>query len=646
MAWRGSILRIYAVCLIVGLVGLLPAAHAAEEILSYDVAIIVKRDGSLDVTETIRVRAEGRQIRRGIYRDFPVRYRNKDGSRRTVSFDIVEVKRDGRSEPYFTEGGSQLRTYIGDADVFLNHGEYTYTLRYKTSRQLRFFKDYDELYWNVTGTNWVFPIRAATVRIELPNNTVIENYSGYTGRYGSKRQDYRATGQGPGFISFETTRPLGPFEGLSVAISWRKGIIAEPTSYALWWRFLLDNIGLLLLSAGTIAVAGYFFGTWWRIGRDPPSGTIIPLFKPPEGLSPAAMSYLHFMGFKNSNSSASKSFVAVLVSLAVKGLMAIDETGKKMAVEKIGKEPASLPPGEKAVWDKLFANKDRLSFNKTNGSRISSAQVVMKSALLKEHGNVFFKKNIAYFVIGAVATAVIVIVSMIFLAPSDNEISMFIPPLVGSILGSLGLSMGLRRLLGWYPGGGSKLLGVIFTLLGLVPLAGVSFLISEFSRSASPIIPTAAVALGVMSVAFFHLLRAPTVVGRKLMDDVDGYRLYLETAEADRMNLIGAPDFTQAHFEENLPYAIALGVEKPWSQAFSEHLARVMPAGGTGAYHPIWYHGDNFRVDNLSSSTQGLVSSIGSGVAASVPRSSGSSSGSSGGGSSGGGGGGGGGGGW
>ncbi len=51
---------------------LLPlAAQAKERILAFDSHILVNRDGTLEVRETIRVKAEGENIRRGIYRDFP-----------------------------------------------------------------------------------------------------------------------------------------------------------------------------------------------------------------------------------------------------------------------------------------------------------------------------------------------------------------------------------------------------------------------------------------------------------------------------------------------------------------------------------------------------------------------------------------------
>ena len=70
-------------------------AEAQERILAYDSTVSVNADGSLDVEERIRVRAEGSNIRRGIYRDFPTRYRDRYGNRVVVDFTVQSVLRDG-----------------------------------------------------------------------------------------------------------------------------------------------------------------------------------------------------------------------------------------------------------------------------------------------------------------------------------------------------------------------------------------------------------------------------------------------------------------------------------------------------------------------------------------------------------------------
>jgi len=142
---------------------------------------------------------------------------------------------------------------------------------------------------------------------------------------------------------------------------------------------------------------------------------------------------------------------------------------------------------------------------------------------------------------------------------------------------------------------------------------------------------------------FYELMKAPTRLGRKLLDKVDGFRDYLVVAEKDELRFKHPPEKTPELFERYLPYALALDVEEVWGDKFSEVIAR---AQSDGSYRqPNWYHGSSWRSHSVGS----FASSLGSTLASTVSSSStapGSSSGSGGGGSSGGGGGGGGGGGW
>ena len=100
------------------------AALAAEEkINEYRSEIVVDQDGSLQVTETIRVTAAGNQIKRGIYRDFPTRYEKNAFLQVEVPFKIISVKRDGKAEPYHTEQQDNgVRVYIGRKEVRLKPG--------------------------------------------------------------------------------------------------------------------------------------------------------------------------------------------------------------------------------------------------------------------------------------------------------------------------------------------------------------------------------------------------------------------------------------------------------------------------------------------------------------------------------------------
>jgi uncharacterized membrane protein len=184
-------------------------------------------------------------------------------------------------------------------------------------------------------------------------------------------------------------------------------------------------------------------------------------------------------------------------------------------------------------------------------------------------------------------------------------------------------------------------------LLFLVPFVGggvmapLGILLGSGSPRLYLLIGTA-VLLGVMNLVFFYLLRAPTLPGRKLMDEIEGFRLYMTTAEEERLKVLHPPEKTPELFERYLPYALALDCENEWNAKFATVLAAAAMAG---AAQPSWYSGRNWDAGRTGSFTDSLGSSLSSSVA-SASTAPGSRSGSGGGGSSGGGGGGGGGSGW
>ncbi len=163
------------------------AAYGDERILSFHSDIRVLTDGIIEVTETIQVRAEGNQIRRGIYRDFPVRYEDRLGNDCEITVEPLSVLRNDLTESFKTVRNQRdIRVYFGHKDRYLDHGVHTYTYRYRANRMLGFFENHDELYWNVTGNRWLFPIDKASATVTLAFDIEPTFVEGYTGRLGSK----------------------------------------------------------------------------------------------------------------------------------------------------------------------------------------------------------------------------------------------------------------------------------------------------------------------------------------------------------------------------------------------------------------------------------------------------------------------------
>ena len=237
--------------LVAALVAALAPAAAEERIERFVSEVEVQRNGDLLVTESIAIRAEGRQIKRGILRDFPTTYRRRDGSRVQVGFEVQAVTRDGAAETFATERmANGVRVRIGSGDRLVSRGLHQYVIRYRTTRQIGFFDRFDELYWNATGTAWTFPIDVAEARINLPEQANFIQSAFYTGPQGARGRDAEVVEQRPGRIVFRTTRPLPVANGLTVAAAFPKGVVVAPTQQQRIEAVLHDDPALVYAALG------------------------------------------------------------------------------------------------------------------------------------------------------------------------------------------------------------------------------------------------------------------------------------------------------------------------------------------------------------------------------------------------------------
>ena len=186
------------------------------------------------------------------------------------------------------------------------------------------------------------------------------------------------------------------------------------------------------------------------------------------------------------------------------------------------------------------------------------------------------------------------------------------------------------------------------TLFSLPFLLGEIIGIFAFVAMAGPFLLAMLFVTVAIDYTFFRLMRAYTPQGRAVLDQIDGFRLYLGVAEKGRIDMSTSPVHTPETYERYLPYAMALDVEKEWSDKFADVLSGA-GAAGEPSFQPAWFVSSSGRFTNLASLGTSLSGSLASAVsAASVApgHSSGFGGGGGGGGGSGGGGGGGGGGGW
>ena len=544
---------------------------ARERILSYHSLIKVEESGDLLVQEDITVQAEGNEIKRGIYRSFPTKYSDKLGTRFNVGFDVVIVLKNGEPEPYFTEKKSNgVVVYIGDKNQYLSSGIYTYTLTYRTSKQIGFFKEFDELYFNAIGGDWTFPIEEASVVVELPDGANVIQMDAFSGFAGNTTCDCEIISE-QNRVVITTKNTLQPKEQLTFAVAWPKGFVHEPAAAEKWISFLKNNFHVGFAFISLLIATMVYYQTWRRVGVDPPKKTIFPQFDPPPGFSPGELAVMDKIR------QTQRTVSAAIVDMAVKGHILIDYSKKKYTLERVSDQFELLSDDEKALSAELFSKGITIVLDNKNHAVFAKASTKAFEVIKKKLQPEYFSFNHKHLIAGILTSITCVILTFVF-SPT-----------------------------------------------AAVPLILLFFFVA-------------------LVILFTYLIKAPTVKGRAIMDDIEGFKMHLNVAEKNQLDVLHEPEMTIERFESLLPFAIALGVENQWGKKFEKALKNSLQE--TQKYQPAWYRGTASAVafsparfsSDLGRSFTSAIS------AASTPP--GKSSGSGGGGSSGGGGGGGGGGGW
>lgn len=559
--------------------------YAAERILLFDANLLIHPDSSMTVTEKITVVATGNQIKRGIVRALPTKHMRPTIGEYYVDVDILKTLHNGNLvNSLINQVPFGIELFIGEQNTYLDPGVHEYTITYNTKRQLLFFNDHDELYWNVTGNYWRLPIMRVRATVQLPKDipTHLIKAEAYTGFIGERGHDYNVVKNKDGSITFSTTRPLertyNQSQGLTIVVSWPKGFVQEPSGIEQVGYFIKDFQYQLWMAFVSLLLLIFIGHSYARIKREQKLGTIIPLFTPPVGLTPGAVNYLNRQNF---NATA---FSSELVEMAVKGYLKIEYVkdswfGGSYVLHKLKEPEETAPQVQKDIFTQLFATQNAVAIGKESGDQAFEALKKLATRLDLSYGY-YFKfygkyAGIAWFIV-----------------------------LAGIIIGIL-----------FFYGVGHTHWDVLW---------GALLLISTF--------------------LFSRRCYGYTQEGKKLYEDIQGFKLFLTTTEKERMKIIGTPPTkTPELYEKYLPYAMALGVEDQWNKQFTPVFEQLKQEGH--AYIPIWYvgpQGTNFA----SFQPHNFVNNVGSSFAPVLKSTTTFSSGTGGGGSSGGGRGGGGGGGW
>ncbi|MEC5158627.1 DUF2207 domain-containing protein [Chryseobacterium sp. MP_3.2] len=611
-----------------------------EHILSFHSDIEISKEAEVTVTEKIKVYASGEIIKRGIFRSLPLS-RNINDKKVRIKYDIVSAMKNGEKENYHTKNtSSDLGIYFGNKNIILSPGIYEYELKYKTKDQIGFFTDYDEFYWNVNGNLWDLSVDQISATVTLPEVAEIKQTYCYTGAYGTSNPNCKENKISSNKVEWSAEK-LQENEGLTIALGFAKGIFTPPPPPG-----FLEKYGIaILLILATIFLGFYYFSTWQKYGIDPQKPIVYPQFNAPQNLSPASIGYLE-KGYYSGTM-----ITSAIVNLAVKGFLKIIENdkrilgifgGKEYQLEKIKEPDQTLAKEEINLMNQFFPGETKtVDFDGQYNSRIAAAVTDFTASLQYQHDTFLKKGNNGKMLIAPVLIVFALYAGALFLSHHLNfngdylgiGIVLFVVILVISIVFSLAFSKypWIRYVYGLFAIG---MIVAFFAAFTFDKQRGENI---NFYASYGFLI------LGSIGIVFYQfLIEQPTPEKLETLSLIDGFKMYLGTAEEKTLQFHNPPAMTPDVFEKMLPFAMVLGVDKIWGEKF-QNMIKNSSMGGNQSYQSNWFVGASLMHMNFANS---LNSSLSQSIASSATQPSSSGSGSGGGGFSGGGGGGGGGGGW
>ncbi|MDP2685029.1 MAG: DUF2207 domain-containing protein [bacterium] len=480
----------------------------SEEIDSFEVFVTINEDATVNVIESILYNFNDLE-RHGIYRNIPYSY-ERDGYNYKLRLNVVSVTdEDGNDVPYTTSKSfGEYEVKIGDADVYVT-GLKEYNIEYKVERAINYFDDYDEFYWNATGTEWAVPINYASANVILAGNASASDIQQacYTGSYGAEEQ-YCTIYYEDNVADFVSDYELESYEGLTIILGWPKGIVTPPDSMQQLKWFLADNWALFF----PVVVFFVLFFIWYTRGQDPKTHqALIPFYEPPFKM------IVGELGTVIDEKVDTKDISATIIQLAVKGFLKIKETdvkkifskSKDYELIKLMEKNNTFTDFETKVFEGIFGTNDSVKVSALKNKFYTNLPKIKKSMYSMVIGN------------------------------------------------------------GYFPTSPDKVRATYAVVFILVTIAG-GFILSGIAGSINILAGISVVVSGVIGLVFSRYMPRKTKKGAEAHQHILGFKWFLSVTEKDRIKFHNSPTKSPKMFEEFLPYAMVLGVENEWADQFKD----------------------------------------------------------------------------
>ncbi len=594
----------------------------------------------------------------GIFRKIPIR---NEITRTDLSYSknraiISDVNVSEHYTSYKESGYNVIK--IGESDKTYT-GRHEYTIKYKYNIGKDPIKEADELYFNLIGTEWDTVIESVSFKITMPkqfDESRLGFSKGYKGSTDSSGILYSVDGN---VISGRVTSELAEGNALTIRLTMPEGYFVNaglPVDYT-------PIISIIV----SVTFVGIAYLIWNKYGKDDEVIETVE-FYPPKPYNSAEIGFLY------KGQADKESVISLLIYLANKGYIKIQETNEKSLFKKSKgfkitklKEYDGDNINEMKFFKGLFKANSTVDWQKykeirkeakENGEKISYTQAVElatdtsektevtdldlydsfyttlysieKDLNSKENKNQIIDQSFIGKSIWCIIMVIIIFLLISIKPIIDVEEVALLPlgilfPLIGFSVAT-GMVIGSKQTM-------AKIFAIIWgAFFGGVPWVSIMLPCLFLSGIMSFIAYFIGLACIIALMIFMKNMPKRTKFGNEMLGKIGGFKRFLETAEKQKLEELVSEN--PEYFYDILPYTYSLGVSDKWVKQFETIAIKA----------PDWYDSpDGFSMgtfNNFMTRTMDYAST----AMSSSPSS--DSGGSSGGGSSGGGSGGGGGGSW
>ncbi|MFC5338353.1 DUF2207 domain-containing protein [Leucobacter denitrificans] len=485
------------------------------------------------VTETVTPRFPDFDQNRGIVRGLPIDYEGAS----TNPHDFTVTNGAGEPVPFEIEDEDGFRAVLVGDDSYL-HGLQVFVISYTLSDVILAREDgtADEFYWDLMDFEHLQPVKEFSAEISFGPELADSLNSDARCYIGQAQSTEECSLSGSGSEADPltiSTVPLEPQEGVTVAIGLESGTVVQPSQRLP--NFTLDVVPLIIGGAGlSTGLASVIVLGQTKRKRKTARGTIIAQYDVPTSLPPLLAAHI-------ATGTRGSTIAAQIVHLAVGGAIRLEDGASGPVVRAVDTSKVA-DPLDKSALETLIPGADPgdavelPSEDEAFASSMSELEAEGKSA-----------------------------------ASERGYIEQIAVP--------------AARVLAWVSLGIAALLAA-FAFIGLA--------------LRNPEIPAlcllACIVIAICAIISLVRHRAHTRLGAETREYLEGVRMFIRVAEADRIQMLQSYSGAERRsdgsvnvihlYEKLLPYAMLFGLEKEWTEVLKTTYQATDPN-----YVPYWYPG-------------------------------------------------------